>query len=164
MHIWLLTHPEEFKKQNGTRKLVIQTLPHLTTALTWQRTAPSVELTGLPVERTLLIYPESDLTLVSTECSNDATQQTIEHIILIDGTWQQARKIYNRSPYLHRFKKFEIKGQQSIFTRRRNQIKNGLCTAESVIYLLKTFSPEMSEANKLEETFLTFNQQTLHHN
>lgn len=58
--------------------------------------------------------------------------------IVIDGTWQEAQKIYNKSPYLKSLPTLKIEtDQKSVYTLRRNQKQNALCTAEIVIEVLK---------------------------
>ncbi|SBS24706.1 DTW domain protein [Marinomonas aquimarina] len=157
MHIWLLTHSEELKKANGTGQLISSQLAQLCSVIIWQRTEPATDLLNLPVDKTLVIYPSIEDT--GTESVSPTLDvESAEHFIILDGTWQQARKMYNRSPYLHPFQTYEIRGQSSQYLRRRNQQKSGLCTAESAIYLLRQQGLKR-EAQQLEEAFLAFNQQ-----
>ncbi|WP_417553552.1 tRNA-uridine aminocarboxypropyltransferase [Marinomonas fungiae] len=155
MHIWLLTHSEELKKANGTGQLVHAHLPTLASVIVWQRATPSETLQNLPLDNTLLIYP-SAIEEARGTFSPELDAHNAKHFIILDGTWQQARKIYNRSPYLHRFKTYEIRGENSQYLRRRNQQKSGLCTAESAIHLLRK-QKRILEATQLEEAFLAFN-------
>ncbi|MBJ7538273.1 DTW domain-containing protein [Marinomonas transparens] len=152
MKIWLLTHSEELKKINGTGQLVKQALKEECTIIEWSRVSPSKDILALPTNNTLLVYlcenAQSSLTRESVN--------KIENIILIDGTWQQARKIHNHSPYLKRFPYYEIQGEQSIYSKRRNQKKIGLCTAEVAIHFLKLH--QHSKTDALIESFSEFNQ------
>ncbi len=51
--------------------------------------------------------------------------------IIIDATWQQARKIYRKSLYLHHLPLFSfLSNTPSIYTLRRNKHHHHLCTAE----------------------------------
>ena len=153
MHIWLLTHPEELKKRNGTGNLIAENLPNQCTRLVWERTNPPQELISLSKQETLLVYP-------TTEAEKQTVHGKIEsvaHVIILDGTWQQARKMYNRSPYLHEIQKYEIVGQTSIFKRRRNQLENGLCTAETAVHLLNKFDNSRI-GEKLYLAFQSFNE------
>ncbi|ETX09501.1 hypothetical protein MUS1_08335 [Marinomonas ushuaiensis DSM 15871] len=152
MKIWLLTHTEELKKTSGTGKLVKDTLKNDCEIIEWSRVSPEQAILDLPPTNTLLIYPyeEAQKTLSTTPVSN------IDNIIIIDGTWQQARKIYNRSPYLKKFQHYEIKGVTSVYCKRRNQKNTGLCTAEVAIHILTEY--QHSAAGKLSKQFLEFNQ------
>ncbi|MCJ8269954.1 MAG: DTW domain-containing protein, partial [Psychrosphaera sp.] len=62
----------------------------------------------------------------------------IDHLIILDGTWQEARKIYNKSDYLKQAKWFSFEqSAASRYNLRRNQVAGGLCTAECAIEVLK---------------------------
>ncbi|MCO4786615.1 MAG: DTW domain-containing protein [Marinomonas atlantica] len=154
MHIWLLTHSEELKKANGTGQLICKHLPDNCTLIAWQRNEPSQVLASLPYESTLVIYPTALSLDKSTALSPSI--EAVEHVIILDGTWQQARKMYNRTPYLHNYSTYEITGQVSRYVRRKNQQKSGLCTAETAIYLLQK-QGLTDQAGTLESAFKAFN-------
>lgn len=156
MHIWLLTHSEELKKANGTGKLICQHLADSSNVIVWERNNPSNALANLPKDKTLVIYP-SELSIGDTSNLAPISMESVENVIILDGTWQQARKIYNRTPYLHSFQTYEICGQQSVYLRRKNQQKNGLCTAETAIYLLQK-QGSYHQAKILAEAFEAFNK------
>lgn len=152
MKIWLLTHSEELKKPSGTGKLVKEVLNDECEVVVWSRVSPSIDILNLSPSNTLLIYL----------CKNEQQRfcedisQSINNIIIIDGTWQQAQKIYNKSPYLHKFKHYEIQGVTSIYTKRRNQKNIGLCTAEVATQLLNEY--KHPAASTLFNKFIEFNQ------
>lgn len=155
MHIWLLTHSEELKKPNGTGQIVRAQLPQACTVVVWKRTEPDKQLASLPLDKTLLIYPTAEPEHFDS-LSEPLTVSQAEHVILLDGTWQQARKIYNRTEYLKRFQHYSIPNQQSSFQRRRNQLDGGLCTAETAAYLLHE-KGLTKQAESLNTAFLAFN-------
>jgi len=152
MKVWLLTHTEELKKTSGTGQLVKATLEDDCEIIEWSRVFPDQAILNLPPTNTLLIYPceEEQNTLSIT------SQLNVDNVIIIDGTWQQARKIYNRSPYLKQFRHYEIKGLTSVYGKRRNQKNTGLCTAEVVIHILREH--QHSAAEQLSKQFFEFNQ------
>lgn len=160
MLISLLTHPRETDRKTNTGKLAINL--QLATLFCWQRTAPNAQLLDHIAQRkTALLYPpESPENFRSSESAgNKDTIQSptvstatvintvnkplaiaeYEHIIIVDATWQEARKIVNRSPYLHALPRCMLSPTSpSIFSLRRNQKEQGLCTAECVIAILDT--------------------------
>lgn len=150
MKIWLLTHSEELKKATGTGPLVKEALKHECEIIEWSRVEPNQKIIELPVEDTVLIYPSN-----SVENSTKLCTSNFSNIIIIDGTWQQARKIYNRSPYLKAFPHYEIQGESSIYSKRRNQKNTGLCTAEATIHVLK--QRQHTTTATLLKKFLEFN-------
>lgn len=153
MHIILLTHQRELLKKSGTGKLVSSVLKDTCEIITWKRKEPSNILTEkTSPENTVLVYPGES----GNECF-DITP--IENFIIIDGTWQESNKIFNRSPYLKQFRQFTFpQNLKSSYSLRRNQKNYGLCTIESVIeiYRLKKLIPE---ADELEKIFINFQKQ-----
>lgn len=144
MRIILLTHERELERKTGTG-IITQKYVDFCDIITWYRKEPDPVFNSLEPEKTLLIYPGKE-----SETEIDITQY--DNFVLIDGTWQEARKIYNRSPYLRNFREYELKDTPtSIYTLRRNQV--GLCTVETVIELLKR-KGEDQLAEELYEHFL----------
>jgi DTW domain-containing protein YfiP len=149
----LLTHERELGKASNSGQLVEQCLPD-TQRIVWQRTAPDPELLHMialhqPAAQIALVYP-GERNLPAAE------QQTFEHYILIDSTWQEARKIYNRSPYLHSLPCVQLSLQQaSRYSLRRNQKADGLCTAETVMALL-AWAGDQASLEQLEMRFNDF--------
>jgi len=132
MKIYLLTHPREVNKKTNTGTLVSEVLAEKCQLFLWHRVTPSPELlANIERESVALLYPTED-----SETIEDVEQ--FDSIIILDGTWQEAQKMYNRSAYLKTLKKIKITPRQaSIFTLRRNQKSDGLCTAECAIEILK---------------------------
>ncbi|MBR7890024.1 DTW domain-containing protein [Marinomonas sp. A79] len=152
MKIWLLTHSEEIKKTTGTGPLVKSALGLQCEIVVWSRVSPDEAILNLPNNTTLLIYPKVQAETISY----DTVFSEIENIIILDGTWQQARKMYNQSPYLQRLTHYEIHGVKSVYNKRRNQKETGLCTAEVAIHLLQ--KNNHPAAPRLVDDFHRFNQ------
>jgi len=151
MKIWLLTHSEELKKTTGTGALVKEALNNECEIVKWSRVMPSKAILNLSPDETLLIYP-----CKNDEIKHNDKELTVKNIIIIDGTWQQAQKMYNQSPYLKQFKHVEIKGIKSTYSKRRNQKNTGLCTAEVAIHLLARY--EHPATSTLLDRFTEFNR------
>jgi DTW domain-containing protein YfiP len=150
MNIFLLTHQRERSKKTNTGSLVVDALGEKAHVVVWDRVAPDPELLRIIGEGSIaLLYPSYDSQLVS-EASD------YENYIIIDGTWQEAQKIYNRSPYLEGLPAFKIlPNRPSAYSLRRNQREGCLCTAESAIEILKAKGFSMM-ADDLQSTFLTY--------
>ena len=162
MHIILLTHQREQFKKTNTGQL-IQVQPGLdVTRIIWERTNPDQALLKMIAQGDVfLLYPDISICNPTVTVPvylrpymQDNTAK--KRFIIIDSTWQEARKIFNRSPYLKDLPRITLApSQTSLFKLRRNQIAGGLCTAESVIALLK-MNHKNHLANKLETDFYTF--------
>ncbi len=149
----LLTHSRELGKASNSGQLIEQCFTE-TQRIVWQRTMPDQALLQLiarhqPTNQIALVYP-------GDKNPSAAQQQIFKHYILIDSTWQEARKIYNRSPYLHSLPCVQLSvGQASRYSLRRNQKADGLCTAETAMALLARAGDQALLA-RLEQRFSDF--------
>ena len=150
MKFTLLTHTKEIPKRSNTGRLVVEVLGDAAEQLRWERLNPPDQLLReIDAGTVALIYPGPD-----SEASADLSG--ITRCVLIDGTWHEARKIHQRSPYLLRARRVSIKPSgKSRYNLRKNQKEAGLCTAECVIELLRTCG-DTATADRLEERFLGY--------
>lgn len=148
MDIFLLTHPRERLKKTNTGSLVVDVLGEKAQVVVWDRVMPDPELLRrIDGGSIALLYPSSDSQPV-TEVSG------FESYIIIDGTWQEAQKIYNRSPYLKGLPAVKIPANNpSAYHLRRNQKEGCLCTAECSVEILKAGGFSVL-ANELQSAFL----------
>ena len=149
MQLILLTHSRETKKASNTGQLISRVMPEVRIII-WQRTEPDQALLKLIVQgETALVFQQEN----SIHSDNISAYK---HFILIDSTWQEARKIYNRSPYLHDLPCIQLStDKQSRYNLRRNQLDGGLCTAECAIELFGIAGLN-KQAELLEKEFSTF--------
>lgn len=150
MNIYLLTHPREVNKKTNTGVLVSELLAENCQVFIWDRVNPNPELlTRIERESVALLYPTED-----SEAAEN--HESFDSVIILDGTWQEAQKMYNRSAYLKPLRKVKITPEQaSVYSLRRNQKSNGLCTAECAIEILK-LNNRASLAQKLNEKLIAF--------
>lgn len=150
MKITLLTHFKEFEKRSNTGRLVIDVLGNAAEQLCWDRMNPPARLLEeIEAGGVALIYPGS-----MGDVGDDMTG--IQQVVLIDGTWHEARKIHQRSPYLQKIRRISLNtGEKSVYNLRKNQKQFGLCTAECVIEVLR-LSGDIAQAERLQKRFLAF--------
>ena len=80
-----------------------------------------------------------------------------DYLVILDATWQEARKMFNRSSYLNQAERVSLDiSKPSEFKLRRNQIEGGLSTVECVIELLR-LDNNIQTAILLEDAFRIFN-------
>ena len=153
MKLILLTHSREIQKASNTGQLVQKVVAN-TQIIIWQRTQPDQSLLDLiNSEKTVLLYPEVNEPDDEVSIVNVAD---FENFILIDSTWQEARKIFNRSPYLQSLPRVQLSAElSSSYHLRRNQVEGGMCTAECVVELLRV-KGDVDLADELEEEFFSF--------
>lgn len=151
MKIFLLTHEREINRATNTGNIAVKHATELVERVLWERIYPNDHLVELlKNNNALLLYPTADKT--------SADIDDFDNIVIIDGTWQEAQKIYNQSPYLKAAPKAALTANhQSTFQLRRNQREGGLCTIECVIELLR-FKGRQQLADQLAIQFTLFNQ------
>ncbi len=152
MKITLLTHKRELQRLTNTGQLVIKALGDQIELCVWQRKEPDeMLLAKIARGRSVLLYP-------TTNATAPIFDGEIDHLILLDATWQEAQKIYNRSAYLQALPAWCLqKPPPSQYRLRRNQRADALCTAEVVIHLLQQMGDESREEG-LQRAFDAFNR------
>jgi DTW domain-containing protein YfiP len=150
MKFTLLTHFKEFPKRSNTGRVVLDVLGEAAEQVRWDRINPPAGLLE-DIERggVALVYP-------GASDGSDDNLSEIDHFILIDGTWHEARKIHQRSPYLQKVRRVGLRPSgSSRYTLRKNQKEACLCTAECVIEILRAVGDDAT-ADQMEERFLAF--------
>jgi len=149
MKIYLLTHKRELARQTNTGLVVLSCLGEIVERVVWDRVNPDLRLVEhIEQGEVALMYPDKN-----AECSNI---DSVDNIIVIDATWQEANKIYNKSPYLKSIARVSLDVQyNSSYHLRRNQPLGGLCTAETIIEFLRQ-KGNISLAKTLEVNYEKF--------
>jgi DTW domain-containing protein YfiP len=150
----LLTHSKEFPKRSNTGRVVLDVLGNAAEQICWDRMNPPAGLLEeIAAGGVALVYP-------GAADENDSTISDITRFILIDGTWHEARKIHQRSPYLQKVRRVNlVPTGKSRYNLRKNQKDACLCTAECVIEILRSTDNDAA-ADQLEERFLAFIRQS----
>jgi len=105
-----------------------------TFAFGWARTEVDPALLALlndPQWQPYVVFPAefADATRVEHEVTNNDSKRPL--FILLDGTWDEARKMFRKSPYLQNFPVLSLQPEQlSRYQLRRAQSEAHLCTAE----------------------------------
>lgn len=128
LHFHLLSHPKEVHRRSNTGQVIKALWPQQCHRYIWSR-----QQNVIPSH----ILPSLALLMPAEQCGKSQAQQDqFQHFLIIDSTWQEAKKIYRQSPYLHDLPKVSVSGAPSSFILRANQIEGGLSTAEVAINLL----------------------------
>ncbi len=151
MKIYLLTHERERNKSTNSGRVVKDALGVEVEIHVWKRTEPPGAIVELiDRDEIALLYPDGD-------DSPAGSLANFENFLILDGTWQETRKIYNRSPYLQRATRGSLRiARPSSYRLRRNQVVGGLSTAECAIELLK-IKDRQSLAERMRVEFDRFN-------
>ncbi|KAI5077292.1 hypothetical protein GOP47_0007116 [Adiantum capillus-veneris] len=96
-----------------------------------------------------LLYP-SDKAVELPKLLHSNTEEELEaphHLLVLDGTWSKARRLYFENPWLHNLPHYKLSlPSPSLYEGVRKQPKPGcLSTLESIVYALKVLEPENEE-------------------
>lgn len=153
----LLTHENEYQRATNTGRWLVRALTNAQD-FPWQRghiPTGLLERLNDPRYYSLLMYPSED-SLALEEVLPVITQNHQQpHFIILDGTWQEAKKIWRKSPWLN-MPQVHLSGQYlSNYQLRRNQQTGHLCTLEVGSELIKqTGAP--AQATALTHFLTTF--------
>lgn len=157
--MWILSSKKELIRPTNTARILKLANENSTEIFEWERTKPPEELIKKLQSKeynVYLLFPtdeESQHRGVEFKKSDKPSA-----FVIIDGTWQEAKKIFNRSPYLESIPMLSLKIEdKSNFQLRRGIADGGICTIEVAIEVLK-LNGEGSEASTLKEYFNIFQQ------
>lgn len=155
MKIILVTHERELKRPSNTGRLALDkggSTDDLVERIVWSRVSPNRKLLNVIEEgKAGLLYP------LTEAGGSEVAVAECESFILLDATWQEARKMFNRSPYLKVMPRVSLEPERSsVYRLRRNQKVGGLCTAECIIEILREKDMDALAA-EIECQFNVFN-------
>ncbi len=146
--ILVLQHPQEPGVDIGTVPIIAGTFPDavIRTGLSWPNLKKalgrevnpqvwgvlylgSVHTEDLPVQRTLFAVDKKGLPLAD----QDAVLKRLEGIVLIDGTWSQAKTLWWRNAWLLKLRRLVIRtSKRSLYDTIRKEPRKGcLSTVET---------------------------------
>lgn len=170
--ILLLIHRNELLKPSNSGRLIADTLPNNTHAFLWSRTEPNPELLALladPKRQFLLVFPPQDGDPREKFSSQQAKEKMASEwqgkkitLLLLDGTWKQARKMYGKSDYLNDIPcltlcEQDIKDSAGQYGLRQAHAPSLSSTCEAAAIALSAIG-EKSAGRQTLKNFTTFNQ------
>ncbi|MAZ88726.1 MAG: DTW domain-containing protein [Cellvibrionaceae bacterium] len=102
----VLMHRDEVYKPTNTGRLIADTFPDQCHAFLWSRTEPDpklIELLNDEERQCFLVFPASDSeqrAVVASPTRRDSNRAPINTVVLLDGTWKQARKMYSQGHWM----------------------------------------------------------------
>lgn len=101
--------------------------------------------------RTLLLYPTKDAVPLDEVDISDGPF----NVVLIDGTWPQAKAIFTRSPALHKLRQVKLVGSQiSHYVIRTQPAEGCLSTLETAACALSTLEQDPTIRERLVQPLI----------
>ena len=156
--LWILSTEKEFSRPSNTARLLKLANPEFTDIYLWERTRePKALLEKLRsgIFDPYLLFPAENDAL-SARSAVYKSSGKVPAFVLIDGTWQEARKIMRKSEYLKCLPLISLDPDStSAFSLRRGVKPGNLCTLETAISVLR-LSGELEAAEGLNGVFKLF--------
>ncbi len=161
MNILLLMHRGEVFKPSNTGRLIAQVFPQQTRVFQWSRTEPEPSLLALLTSEKyhpVILFP-SEGVANERACSalNLACENRKQLLIVLDGTWKQAKKMFKSSEWLQGFPVYSVTPTLLGEYRLRKASNDArLSTAEAVALAME--DGDQIAAGHLMDTFTVFNE------
>ena len=164
--IALLMHNKEILKPTNTGRLIADCFPKQCHAFEWARTEPSEELLTFiadPTRFCFILFP-GELVPERQVYQNPQPEELAAlcgdktpTVILLDGTWKQARKMLYQSEWLQTPPILSISPEHTAnYALRKAPKEHQLSTAEAGVMVLNAFG-ETKQARLLNQYFELFN-------
>lgn len=150
----ILQHPTEVKRAKGTAKILTLSLSncHCFIGEDFSQHSPFNELLQQPGYDNLLLYPAENAMELSLQnipsAKHKSPRQTKAdknsvRLILLDGTWKKAFKMYQLSTNLHHLPSYRLANSvQGQYTIRKAPDSNSLSTVEAGYHALSVIEPD----------------------
>ncbi|STQ75262.1 tRNA-uridine aminocarboxypropyltransferase [Grimontia hollisae] len=129
----LVMYDDEVLKPSNTGRLIADCVED-TYAYIWSRTEPNEEMLSLvndPQWQPFIVFPEQYAIPERVRFFPEVTEGKRPLFILIDGTWQEAKKIFRKSPWMDSIPVLSIKtSERSRYHVREAAGESQLATAE----------------------------------
>ncbi|MEF1288691.1 tRNA-uridine aminocarboxypropyltransferase [Vibrio sp. M260118] len=139
-HLALLTHENELTRDTNTGQWLNKSLSSASVHI-WQRTQLCQKLKAMLGDeqyQAYLLFPSEESRPIADANHQTAINNKQPLYIVLDATWQEAKKILRKSPWLLELPHVHINPtHDSRYQLRRNQQAGHLCTLEVGCELLK---------------------------
>lgn len=150
IHLIVLQHPVETKHPLNTVRIMKKSFQKITVFI-GEDFSENSELNSLianPNNNINLLYPGTEAMTLENHCNHPTPALT--HLIVIDGTWRKAKKIYLLSKNLHALKMLKLIPQEkSDYRIRKSPNENALSTLEACTEALAYLEPKLDTSSAL---------------
>ena len=172
--VLILQHPQEPDKELGSASVIVGTLDNavLKTGLSWPNLKAALGKPTDPSKWAVLYWgsglknEDMDFDLTTRQVwvtdkkgrileNQDQVSREIGGIIVLDGTWSQAKSLWWRNPWLLKLKRLVlIPKQKSLYGElRREPRRECLSSIESVALVLASFGEDKETTESLVNNF-----------
>ena len=154
IQIVVLQHPSEVKHAKNTARLISLVAPETETVI--GETAEDFQAVRKRLQadpHSVVLYPCPE----SKPLAEVAKGQTIKRLVIIDGTWRKAKKIWLSNPWLHSLRVCHLDAAASSSYRiRSGSVPDGLASIEAAAQALQALGESNTDA--LLEAFMAMQE------
>jgi len=145
--IIMLQHPRERFHPLGTARIAALGLANFSLHVAFRtRQDKRVHLPLSLPPKTGLLYPHPD----AVDLAEVAPADRPRHLVVLDGTWSQAHRLYQDNAYLHTLPHFRLEPKQpSRYRIRREPKPHCVSTIESIAQALRYLEPDLEGTDEL---------------
>ncbi|ASP49797.1 tRNA-uridine aminocarboxypropyltransferase [Cognaticolwellia beringensis] len=168
----ILQHPSEVTQSKGTVSLLQHSLANCEVIVgeTFTDSTVLTQQFKKYAEKIVLLYPSEQAIMLDFSAPNstknvnlselsDNKLSDIECIIILDGTWKKAYRMFMLNPCLHDIKHIVLpQGITSLYQIRKTKKDNALSSLEACCHALACLENEPEKYQKLLNNFVKFNQ------
>lgn len=149
----ILQHKSETRHALNTTRILVKSLTNISLFI-GEDFANNEELNAIlkdPKNKCALVFPGDESIVLNAQ--NKSKLENITHLIMIDGTWRKAKKIYFLSTNLHSLPCIRlIPEKASEYRIRKSPNVDGLSTLEATVLSLQSIEPEL-DTTSLKNSF-----------
>lgn len=167
IHVLILQHPQEPDHEIGSALLTHLSLPNSTLkiGLSWRNLAVALGRADVDPSRWAVLYLGSGikgeitkpqtLQFVSRQSKPVEAPKNIEGIVVLDGTWSQAKALWWRNAWLLKLRRAILTPQRKSLYKelRKEPRKECLSTIESVAEVLEALGEKKEVGQSLRDLF-----------
>ena len=141
----MLQHPRERRHHIGTARLLRLGLKNFDLQVCWNLQIAAIDASAV-------LYPAPDARYLKELPSS----QHPRHLLVLDGTWHQARKLHQANTWLHALPHYAIQPDaHDRYRIRREPAPHCTSTLEAVVFALRIMEPETPGMDSLLQAFST---------
>jgi DTW domain-containing protein YfiP len=148
LHLIILQHPTESKHPLNTVRIMKKSF-HKMTVLIGEDFTNDLKLNTLlcdPNKACALLYPEIGASLLDSH----SPKTELTHLILIDGTWRKAKKMFMLSKNLQTLPAIKLNPiEKSDYKIRKSPIESAISTLEAAVVALSIIEPDLDTSPAL---------------
>jgi DTW domain-containing protein len=156
LHVLILQHPQEPDKHLGTARLAHRALANSTlrVGLSWPNLSKALGRPAVHGNWGVLYLGGKAESAKAKQKPADLAALNLEGIVVLDGTWAQAKTLWWRNPWLLKLKRIALNpARRSLYgSLRREPRRECLSTIESIAEALDALGedPKIGEALRAE--------------